>query len=292
MYPSSLSIVPILLQAEKRAPWNDIEEFFFVYDEPFNLTCSLAVSQIHETLKLVRMLDLQTPSQGPFQLDEVNQAIKVLLEGRDSLDNSLLLNGLGDIIKNHRLRMLSLNCFMAWSESYGRKMPETGPGPSVAAVASVFFVKPPTDQQARLGRPVGKAVRVRPGIDLRQAGKENGKCTQPHGVPAYPPFSLPTIGITVIEHMWPTCVNWPARNSTSLAIRHGDIGCGDRGARRWGTSHGCIDGDPSVGGGALKGMLGGGGKDSDAELGGGKPDNYHDNSELAGRDAGRQGIAI
>jgi hypothetical protein len=48
--------------------WNDIEEFFFVYDESFNLNCSLAVSQIHETPKPVRKLDLQTQNQGPFQL--------------------------------------------------------------------------------------------------------------------------------------------------------------------------------------------------------------------------------
>jgi hypothetical protein len=36
--------------------------------------------------------------------DETNQAIKLLLEGRDTLDD-FLLEKLGDIIKNHRLRM-------------------------------------------------------------------------------------------------------------------------------------------------------------------------------------------
>jgi hypothetical protein len=36
--------------------------------------------------------------------DEANQAIKLLLEGRDTLDD-FALEKLGDIIKNHRLRM-------------------------------------------------------------------------------------------------------------------------------------------------------------------------------------------
>jgi len=36
--------------------------------------------------------------------DETNQAIKLLLEGRDTLDD-FPLEKLGDIIKNHRLRM-------------------------------------------------------------------------------------------------------------------------------------------------------------------------------------------
>jgi hypothetical protein len=36
--------------------------------------------------------------------DEANQAIKLLLKGRDTLDD-FPLEKLGDIIKNHRLRM-------------------------------------------------------------------------------------------------------------------------------------------------------------------------------------------